>query len=300
MRACPGGSSTAAARRWAAAAGPWRAILGQPAGTLGRGLRITEQGEALADKYGHPDLARRNLEQGLSAVLLGAAAPVEPLPSSWLDAWRAAAHASRTAYRALVEDPDFLRFYEAVTPLEEIARLRIASRPVRRPGAPSLENLRAIPWVMAWSQTRANVPGWYGVEAALAAIPRDLAAEMVEKWAAFRSLLENIQMALAKTDDAIFRAYLVLDDKHSSLGGRILAARAEAIARIESVTGAPLLAHEPHLLRSISLRNPYIEPIHRAQIELLARSRRDGRSPEMDRALLSTILGIAAGVRSAG
>lgn len=278
-----------------------RAILGQPAGTIGAGLRITEQGEALADKYGHPDLARRNLEQGLAAVLLAAAAPTDsPVPARWLEAWRVAARASRAAYRALVEDPGFRQFYEAVTPLEEIARLRIASRPVRRPGPVTLENLRAIPWVMAWSQTRANVPGWYGVEAALAALDVELAREMLEGWPAFRSTLENIQMALAKSDEVIFHAYLALDDAGSSLGPHILAARQDAIQRIEAVTRAPLLAHEPHLLRSITLRNPYIEPIHRAQIELLRRSRRDGRSAEMDRALLATILGIAAGVRSAG
>ena len=277
-----------------------RAILGQPAGTIGSGLRITEQGEALADKYAHPALARRNLEQGLFAVLVGAAAPVESVPSHLLQAMTEASDRSRSSYRALVEHPDFLRFFQSATPIEEIARLRIASRPVRRAGSPTLENLRAIPWVMAWSQTRANVPGWYGVHTALAGLGKTLAREMLDTWPAFRSLLDNVQMALAKSDEAIFLAYLALDDGKSELGPRILSARAEAICRIEEATGEPLLAREPHLQKSIQLRNPYIEPIHRAQIELLARTRSRGRSADMDRALLSTILGIAAGVRSAG
>lgn len=278
-----------------------RAILGQPAGTLGRGLRITEQGEALADKYGHPAWARRNLEQGIVAVLLGAArAETETLPAAHVEAWRHASDVARAEYRALVDHADFLRFFDTVTPLQEIARLRIASRPVRRPGAPSLENLRAIPWVMAWNQTRANLPGWYGVDAALSAMPLQTRRAMFTSWPAFRSFLENVQMALAKTDATIFRAYLALDDARSPLGARIIEARARAIAFVEETCEASLLAHEPHLLRSIHLRNPYIEPIHRAQIELLLRSRRDGRTPHTDRALLATILGIAAGVRGAG
>ena len=278
-----------------------RAILGQPAGTLERGLRITEQGEALADKYGHPTWARRNLEQGIVAVLLGAAphdgATTDP---AHVSAWQGAAQVARSAYRALVDDADFLRFFDTVTPLEEIARLRVASRPVRRAGAPTLHNLRAIPWVMAWTQTRANVPGWYGVPEALDAIPLAVRRAMFQRWPAFRSFLENVQMALAKTDEAIFRSYLSLDSARSPLAARILDARARAIALVEETCEAPLLAHEPHLLRSIALRNPYIEPIHRAQVELLARTRRDGRTPETDRALLATILGIAAGVRGAG
>ena len=278
-----------------------RAILGQPAGTLGCGLRITEQGEALADKYSHPAWARRNLEQGIAAVLVAATEPASARPREhFVDAWRVAAQVSRAHYRALVDDADFLRFFDAVTPLGEIARLRIASRPVRRPGLPTLDKLRAIPWVMAWNQTRANLPGWYGVDVALATIPLEVRRAMFTGWQAFRAFLDNVQMALAKTDEAIFRAYLELDDARSPLGPRILEARARAIALVEETTGAPLLSSEPHLVRSIELRNPYIEPIHRAQIELLRRVRRDGRSDACDRALLATILGIAAGVRGAG
>ena len=139
-----------------------RAILGQPAGTIDAGLRITEQGEALADKYSHPVLAHRNLEQALYGLLLSAARPQNPLPKAWTDALTRASKVSAQMYRDLVEDPHFLPFFEAVTPIHEISRLNIASRPVRRPGAPTLSNLRAIPWVMSWTQNRSNLPGWYG------------------------------------------------------------------------------------------------------------------------------------------
>jgi phosphoenolpyruvate carboxylase len=277
-----------------------RAILGQPAGTLGAGIRITEQGEALADKYSHPELARRNLEQALHAVIVAAASEPHPLPRRWTDAMDAAAAASVRAYRALVDDTDFLPFFSSVTPIEEIARLKIASRPVRRAGPPTLKNLRAIPWVMAWTQTRANIPGWYGVHDGLQAVDDATLAEMYAQWPFFRSFLDNVMVSLAKTDPVVFRAYLSLDTSGSGLGARILAALDDCTARIHRVVGGTLLAHEPWLLRSIELRNPYIDPIHRAQIELIRRARAGRLSAAEERALLLTILGIAAGMRNAG
>ena len=277
-----------------------RAILGQPPGTIGAGLRITEQGEALADKYGDPALARRNLEQGLYGLLVAAGTHTEEAPASFLEAMAVAARKSTVAYRAFVTDPDFLRFFTAVTPIEEIARLKVASRPVRRSGPATLANLRAIPWVMSWTQNRANLPGWFGADVAFSSLGVSLCRDMLARWPAFRSLLDNLQMSLAKSDDVVLKAYLALDEQRGPLGPVVLDARARTIALVEDITEAPLLAHEPHLQRSIALRNPYIEPIHRAQIELLRRSRSGHRTVVEDRALLSTILGIAAGVRNAG
>lgn len=277
-----------------------RAILGQPPGTIGSGLRITEQGEALADKYGDPALARRNLEQGLYGLLVAAGTHTDEAPASFLEAMAIAAKQSTAVYRAFVTDPDFLRFFTAVTPIEEIARLKVASRPVRRGGAATLANLRAIPWVMSWTQNRANLPGWYGADAAFQSLGVAMCRDMLARWPAFRSLLDNLQMSLAKSDDVVLKAYLELDEQRGPLGPLVLEARAKTIALVEDITEAPLLAHEPHLQRSIALRNPYIEPIHRAQIELLRRSRGGQRTVVEDRALLSTILGIAAGVRNAG
>ncbi|HEY8427847.1 MAG TPA: phosphoenolpyruvate carboxylase [Sandaracinaceae bacterium] len=278
-----------------------RGILGQPPGTIGAGLRITEQGEALADKYSRPESARRNLEQAIHGLLIAASTRPEPLPARWSEAMDRAAEASVRAYRALVEDPAFLAFFRAVTPIEEIARLRIASRPVRRPGTTSLHDLRAIPWVMSWTQNRANVPGWYGLAVALDELGIPLSRELYAGAPFFRSMLDNAQLALAMSDESIFRAYLSLAPEGDRLGPRILAARKETIDRVVEVTGGPLLASEPAIARSIELRNPYVEPIHRLQVELLRRARASAElDPELERALLLSIHGVAAGVRNAG
>jgi phosphoenolpyruvate carboxylase len=280
-----------------------RGILGQPPGTIGAGLRITEQGEALADKYSHPERARRNLEQSIYGLLLAAATEPSMLPHAWSDALDRAADASVREYRDLVEGPDFIPFYEAVTPILEISRLRIASRPVRRPGAATLQNLRAIPWVMSWTQNRASLPGWYGLHVALESLGTATSQKLYADAPFFRAMLDNAQMALAMSDPAIFRAYLTLAPPNDVLGERILAAREETIARITEITGTPLLASEPAIARSIALRNPYVEPIHRLQVELLRRARASSAfeiEPQLERALLLSIHGIAAGVRNAG
>lgn len=280
-----------------------RGILGQPAGTIGAGIRITEQGEALGDKYSHPALARRNLEQGLHALLVAAGRKGNPVKAEWTKALEAAAKESVGIYRALVTDEGFLPFFEAVTPILEISRLRIASRPVRRPGPAQLSNLRAIPWVMAWTQCRAIVPAWLGLGASLESIGVDLAREMYAQWPFFRSMLDNAQSGLAKSDMTIFRAYRTLctDD---TLGERVEAHFDRAVTAVEAVLNGPLLSNEPRLQRSITLRNPYIEPIHRLQVELLRRTRElppDAALPEpLERALILSLHGVAAGMRNTG
>ena len=277
-----------------------RAILGQPAGTIDAGLRITEQGEALADKYSHPVLAQRNLEQALYGLLLASARPAHQLPDAWTTALERGSRASVAAYRALVEDPGFIPFFEEVTPIHEISRLNIASRPVRRPGAPSLHNLRAIPWVMSWTQNRANLPGWYGLKEGLAAIGPELCREMYARWPFFRSMLDNAQMSLAKSDLSIFEEYLRLGQP-SELASRVGAAYGETVRLVEDAVGGELLNQEPRLRRSIELRNPYIDPIHRLQVELLRRARAvEGGLDALERPLLLSVQGISAGVRNTG
>ncbi|MBL9038857.1 MAG: phosphoenolpyruvate carboxylase, partial [Archangium sp.] len=261
-----------------------RGMLGQPEGTMGAGMRITEQGEALRDKYSHPALAKRNLEQGLHGLLVAAGRKPKALDPAWPAALERAAVASVEAYRGLVRHPDFLPFFEAVTPIREISKLRIASRPVRRPGAATLSNLRAIPWVMAWTQCRANVPGWYGLGDALGVLGQPLAKEMYERWPFFRSMLDNAQMALAKSDLLVFRAYRGLSTE-KVLGDRVEAAFQRTSALVRGVVGGEVLVNEPRLLSSINLRNPYIEPIHRVQVELLRRARAYGDDEALPEAL---------------
>ena len=194
-------------------------------------------------------------------------------------------------------------FFEAVTPIREISKLRIASRPVRRPGAATLSNLRAIPWVMAWTQCRANVPGWFGLGEALERVDLELARAMYEQWPFFRSMLDNAQMAIAKSDFAIFRAYRSLSTDQL-LGPRIEAAFSQTVERVQAIIGGEVLLNEPRLQRSIRLRNPYIDPIHRAQVELLRQARTHGDDealPEaLERALVLSLHGIAAGMRNTG
>jgi phosphoenolpyruvate carboxylase len=280
-----------------------RGLLGQPPGTMDDGLRITEQGEALGNKYSHPALAYRNLEQGLYGLLVAAAKPKSDLPSEMLEAMRKAAATSVAEYRALVTHPAFLRFFEDVTPINEIARLQIASRPVRRPGPPNLASLRAIPWVMAWTQCRANVPGWYGLGAGLGALDPVLLRDMYARWPFFRSMIDNAQMSLAKTEMGIFQAYRTLTNEHA-LGDRVVAAFHSAVNVLRAVTGGDLLHDEPVLARSIKLRNPYIEPIHRLQVELIRRARKlpanEPLPPQLERPLLLSLHGISAGMRNTG
>ncbi len=282
-----------------------RAILGQPKGTLGTGIRITEQGEALADKYNHPALAFRNLEQGIYALLLAASSEPESLNPAWVEAMDIAAAAAKDSYRELVEHPNFITFFEAVTPIREIAKLNIASRPVRRPGPSSLHSLRAIPWVMSWTQNRANIPGWYGLYAGMSKVPLELTQQMYQEWPFFRSMLDNAQMSLSKTDMLVFRAYLELAPVEvMELGAQILGRFEQTVQWLQQVVGGELLSQEPKLKKSIELRNPYIDPIHRLQVELLRRLRSHPEGlPEdaaLERALLLSLQGVSAGMRNTG
>jgi phosphoenolpyruvate carboxylase len=228
-------------------------------GTIDAGLRITEQGEALADKYSHPVLARRNLEQALYGLLLGAARPAAELPARWTDALTRASRASVTAYRALVEDPRFLGFFAEVTPIHEIARLNIASRPVRRPGEPTLHNLRAIPWVMSWTQNRANLPGWYGLREGLAgdrprARPRDVRAVAVLPQPPRQRADEPRQVRHARSS-----ASTCASAPSRSLAATISAAFAGRSRLVEAIVGGELLAAEPRL----AAQHRAAQPLHR-------------------------------------
>ena len=221
----------------------------------------------------------------------------------WHRARRGQPH-DAAAYRAFVQDPEFLAFFERVTPIHEISRLNIASRPVRRPGAPTLQNLRAIPWVMSWTQDRLNLPGWYGLAEGLETIGLDTARDMYAQWPFFRSMLDNAQMSLAKSDLLIFAEYLSLVD--DSAGNQRLTQHlkdkfAQTVQAVQEVVGAELMANEPRLRESIALRNPYIDPIHRIQAELLRRSRaQEGGLDEFEVPLLLSLQGVAAGVRNTG
>jgi phosphoenolpyruvate carboxylase len=288
-----------------------RALASLPPGTVGVRMRLTEQGEALADRYSHPDLAYRNLEQllyhmGLAAArdAYGGEAPVRP---EWREAMGHAAEVSAQAYRELLARSGFFEFYEHFTPIREIAALNIASRPVYRSGrVREIKDLRAIPWVMSWTQVRLLLPGWYGLQAGLRAIEPELRREMYREWPFFKSTLEAAAQAMSVADLGIAQEYLRLVPP--PLAERffpdIAAAFEEARKLLEESFEGPLLHNRPILARQTELRNPYVDPISYVQVELLLRYRQT--PPEaaertgLERALLFSLLGIAAGLRNAG
>jgi phosphoenolpyruvate carboxylase len=289
------------------------AILAQPRGTVDGRLRMTEQGEMIADRYGHPAIAERHLEQVLDAVLRTSFpdAAAEPDPQ-WLAALDELAEGARKAYRALVyENPEFLSYFEQATCIGEIAELKIGSRPARRSAARSIEELRAIPWVFSWMQSRHTLPGWYGlgsaVSAFLAANPDRVAMlqEMYARWPFWRTLIDNAQMILAKADMVIARLYAdLVSDKALAdrIYGRIAAEHASAVDAVCRITGqSALLERSPVLGTSIERRNPYVDPLSFIQLVLLGRLRTgEGPREELISAVLESINGVASGLKNTG
>ena len=288
-----------------------RALASLPPGTVGHRIRITEQGEALADRYSHPDLAFRNLEQLLYHFVLTAAreqrGKVSQSRPEWSQALAQTAQSSAEFYRALLNRPGFFSFFESLTPIREIATLKIASRPVYRHGRISqMSDLRAIPWVMAWTQVRANLPGWYGLGISLAELPLPLLREMYQEWPFFASVMEGAAMSLAKADLNITEAYLplVAPDLAREFFPLLQGEYQKTIELVQEIGQGPLLHPDSTLARSIELRNPYVDPLNYLQVELLARYRKlpldHPDRTELERTLTATLLGISAGLRNTG
>jgi phosphoenolpyruvate carboxylase len=305
-----------------------RAILGLAAGSLEGRLKLTEQGEVIAANYSDAGIARRHLERLAAATLVASSAaheaalrPVEASGGPILDELAAA---SRSAYRALVDAPGFVTFFRQATPIDEIATLRLGSRPAARgrPGgsagepAPaadgSIADLRAIPWVFAWSQARIELPGWFGLGSALAAyVARHgeggLAAlsRLYGRWPFFASLVDNAELALARADLGVARQYAALAPDPHGAWPTIEAEYARTVAWLARLTGRDqLLERDPELRRRMALRDPYVDSLSELQVTLLARLR-SAAPNDPDRARLLhlvqlTVNGIAAGLQRTG
>ncbi len=272
------------------------AILAQPQGVPPGRLKITEQGETIAFKYGLPELAHRNLEAALAATVLAASRAEDDVDTTLIVAL---ADRSRAAYGELVDDPRLVGFFRSFTPVDELALLNIGSRPSRRPeGAEYLASLRAIPWVFAWTQNRCLLPAWYGCGAAFAEADIGELRDLYGRWPFFRALVQNLEMTLAKSSMEIAAEYLELVDE-PSLWEPIAAEHARTVvAVLEIVEADELLDRHPVVQRSIGLRNPYVDPINAIQVSLLRRYR--AGDEEAAPPLLRSIAGIAAGLRNTG
>ena len=287
-----------------------RALDAAPRGSVDGRLRVTEQGEVIHRKYGIRALALRSLEQMTGAVLLSSLRPRAPEPRE--DAWRPVmdlvAERSTVAYRGFVGAPDFMQYFRLATPIDVIERMTLGSRPSRRLGQDAaLSNLRAIPWVFAWSQARAVIPGWYGVgsglQAAVEAGHEDSLREMAQDWPFFRTFLDDIAMVLSKGDLNIAELFSRLAGPlHARFFPRIRDELALTKHWVKTLLGQrSLLQHDPRLALSIRLRNPYIDPISVLQVDLLQRWRAtDGEDEELLRALVACVNGVAQGVQNTG
>ncbi len=290
-----------------------RAVLAQAPGSVAGRFKVTEQGEVIFARYGHPVIARRHLEQVASAVLLASAgAAADPAAGGQFRpvAGRIEAGALR-AYRALVESRGFAGWFARISPLQEISGMRIGSRPSRRgaasdTGSPGLDDLRAIPWVFAWAQTRVNLPGWFGLGSGLAAAAdgegglREV-RDAYLAWPLLAVLLDNAEMSLAKTDRRIAARYLALGGR-ADLTAAVLDEYDLTRRLVLAVTGHDrLLANRPVLSRAVALRDPYVDALSHLQLRALAGLRRgDADRERLERLLLLTVNGVAAGLQNTG
>ncbi len=283
------------------------AIVAQPPGCFSGEIRITEQGEVLEWKYSDRILAERNLELMLAASLEALLRPGAPaFESDWEAAMDSlSADAFDVYVRGIRDNPDVLPYFEQATPSAEFDLAKIGSRPARRSAAQGLGDLRAIPWVFGWMQSRHGLPGWFGVGHALERFPDvSLLQRMLARFPLFSEMLRNVEMALAKSDLSIARLYADLVDD-AALRDRMFTKIAEEFERtrraiLRLTNQKELLDGNPVLARSIRLRNPYVDPMSLIQVELLRRKRSGEDTPELNDALVATINGISAGLRNTG
>jgi phosphoenolpyruvate carboxylase len=283
------------------------AILAQPPHSVDGRFKLTEQGEVIFARYGDPAIAMRHIDQVAAAALLASAPSIEKRNSDAAERYADVAArmdvASRERFFSLVKAEGFAAWFATVTPMEEIGLLALGSRPARRGlSVESLEDLRAIPWVFAWSQARINLAGWFGLGSALAAVGDEaLLREAYEQWPLLRTVIDNVGMSLAKSDTRIARRYLELGDRDdlAELVLRELELTRDWVVRITG--GGELLSNRPVLQRAVKMRDPYVDALSLLQLRALRVLRSEETpSPEWQRLLLLSVSGVAAGLQNTG
>lgn len=289
--------------------GPARsAILAQPPGSVNGSLRVTEQGEMIRFKFGLPEIAQRSMEIYVSAVLEATLQPPPAVQPEWREQMNRLSERALASYREQVrEDSDFVPYFRAITPEQELAKLPLGSRPAKRKASGGVESLRAIPWIFAWTQIRLMLPAWLGSDKALAEAltqgEMELMREMIAQWPFFSTYMDMLEMVLTKSDENVAEYYeQKLVPKHLRPLGHQLRERLNLLKRtvLHIRDQKHLQEHMPLIAEAVRVRNPYIDPLHVLQAELLLRDRDNPGNPQVEQALMVTMAGIAAGLRNTG
>ncbi len=282
------------------------AILAQPPHSVDGRFKLTEQGEVIFARYGDPAIAMRHIDQVAAAVLLASAPSIQErnrhAATRYADVAAAMDAASRERFFALVKAPGFASWFARVTPMEEVGLLALGSRPARRGlSVESLEDLRAIPWVFAWTQARINLAGWFGLGTALDAVgDEERLTRAYSDWPLFRTMIDNVAMSLAKADPRIARRYLDLGDRDdlAELVMREMELTRSWVVRVTG--GAAVLDNKPVLQRAVKMRSPYVDALSLLQLRALRALRSGAADPEQQRLLLLSVSGVAAGLQNTG
>ncbi|MFB6133461.1 MAG: phosphoenolpyruvate carboxylase [Halanaeroarchaeum sp.] len=284
------------------------ALLALPPETVTGDVKFTEQGEAIAEKYGNPTVARRNVEQMINAQIRARERAIDDAevstPDAWRDAMETMADAARVEYRDLLDTEGFVSYFESVTPIATIEDLNLGSRPASRSGDRAVEDLRAIPWVFSWTQSRWIIPGWYGLGTGIDAYlsgdgSMETLREMYEEWPFFRTMLDNAALALARSEPEIADEYarLAPDTLRERFALRLRNEYDRTVSLVREVTNRDRLLRREWLIESLERRNPSVDPLNVLQVDLLDRSHRNDVE---ERALRLTVKGIAAGMKNTG
>ncbi|GGN35380.1 MULTISPECIES: phosphoenolpyruvate carboxylase [Marinomonas] len=284
------------------------AILSQPPGSVNGAIRVTEQGEMIRFKFGIPDIAVRSLELYCSAVMEASLIPASPPKEEWRAIMDEMAEVGMNQYRSIIRGhEDFVPYFRATTPEQELAKLPLGSRPARRRSDGGVESLRAIPWIFAWMQIRLMLPAWLGAESALQqgvdSGNLEKLREMHKKWPFFGAYLDMLDMVLAKAEPEIAEYYekRLVSEELQGLG-RLLRGKLKQVSDLVKLLKKQerLIEDNKTIRQSIDVRNPYIDPLHYLQAELLYRSRKDEGNAEVNKALMITMAGIASGMQNTG